>query len=373
MKKSINLALLAAIAASCTTQNEYNLSGEITGLKNDTVLVFANDPVNRKSICIDTVAVSGNKFSTKLPDEDLLYLSILEKPKNNEALRMISTPPFILLKGEKLKVSGSIDNLHASGTEIYNELTKAEKINKYQDDIISINSDFTKIYQSKDSEKLDSIRQVLIDTSKKLSKEKLEYIKNNPNSIASGYLYLNLSLDCMGEAKNILGENVKNGPLAKLIKMSTDMYETEMAKRKAKENIASGKPAPEFRLKNIDNEEMTLASFHGKYVLLDFWGTWCGWCIKGMPEMKKYYDKYKSKMEIVGINCGDTEEKWRKGVKELELPWTNLYNGSEKEIIINYAVSGYPTKILIDSKGNIVDVFVGETKALYKKLDELFK
>lgn len=89
--------------------------------------------------------------------------------------------------------------------------------------------------------------------------------------------------------------------------------------------------------------------------------------------MKKYYDKYKSKMEIVGINCGDTEEKWRKGVKELELPWTNLYNGSEKEIIINYAVSGYPTKILIDSEGKIVDVFVGETKALYKKLDELFK
>ncbi len=373
MKKAINLALLAAIAASCTTQNEYNLSGKVTGLTNDTLLVFANDPVNRKSICIDTVAVSGNKFSTKLPDEDLLYLSILEKPKNNEALRMISTPPFILLKGEKLKVSGSIDNLHASGTEIYNELAKAEKINKYQNDIISINSDFTKIYQSKDNEKLDSIRQVLIDTSKKLSKEKLEYIKNNPNSIASGYLYLNLSLDCMGEAKNILGENVKNGPLAKLIKMSTDMYETEMAKRKAKENIASGKTAPEFRLKNIDNEEMTLASFHGKYVLLDFWGTWCGWCIKGMPEMKKYYDKYKSKMEIVGINCGDTEEKWRNGVTELELPWTNLYNGSEKEIIINYAISGYPTKILIDSEGKIVDVFVGETKALYKKLDELFK
>ena len=125
--------------------------------------------------------------------------------------------------------------------------------------------------------------------------------------------------------------------------------------------------------KNLNGEEMTLASFNGKYTLLDFWGTWCGWCIKGMPDMKKYYAKYKNKMEIVGICCRDTENKWREGVENLQLPWTNLYNGNDDEIVINYAVTGYPTKILIDPQGKIVEVFVGESEELYKKLDMLFK
>ena len=78
-------------------------------------------------------------------------------------------------------------------------------------------------------------------------------------------------------------------------------------------------------------------------------------------------------MEIVGVCCGDTEEKWRAGVAEHELPWTNLFNGDGTEITNVYAISGYPTKVLIDPDGKIVDVFVGESPALYEKLDELFK
>lgn len=99
---------------------------------------------------------------------------------------------------------------------------------------------------------------------------------------------------------------------------------------------------------------MTLSSFRGKYVLLDFWGTWCGWCIKGIPEMKEYYAKYKDRIEFVGIDCRDTEEKWKEGVAKHELPWTNLYSGDGQEIVIAYGVQGYPTKIIIGPEGKIV-------------------
>lgn len=78
-------------------------------------------------------------------------------------------------------------------------------------------------------------------------------------------------------------------------------------------------------------------------------------------------------MEIVGICCGDTEEKWRNGVKKHKLPWTNLFNDKDNDITTIYAISGYPTKILIDPDGKIVDVFVGESEDLYNRLDELFK
>lgn len=94
--------------------------------------------------------------------------------------------------------------------------------------------------------------------------------------------------------------------------------------------------------------------------------------MKGMPDMKEYYAKYHRKIEFVGINCRDSEETWRETVETEGLKWTNLFNGDGKEVVDSYAIKGYPTKVLIDPQGNIVEVFVGESEELYNKLDELF-
>lgn len=94
--------------------------------------------------------------------------------------------------------------------------------------------------------------------------------------------------------------------------------------------------------------------------------------MKGMPDMKKYYEKYKDHIEFVGINCRDSEETWQKTVREEGLVWTNLFNGDDTGLLNKYAVEGFPTKILIDKEGKIVEVFVGESEDLYTKLDELF-
>ena len=74
----------------------------------------------------------------------------------------------------------------------------------------------------------------------------------------------------------------------------------------AQGKIKEGAVAPDFSLVGIDGKEVKLSDYKGQYVVLDFWGTWCGWCIKGMPEMKKMYEKYGDKVEIIGIACGET-------------------------------------------------------------------
>lgn len=89
--------------------------------------------------------------------------------------------------------------------------------------------------------------------------------------------------------------------------------------------------------------------------------------------MKAYYEKYKDKIEFVGIDCRDTEEEWREGVKKHELTWVNLYNGEDVGIVMAYGVQGYPTKIIIDPEGKVVQAFMGESRELYDKLDEMFK
>lgn len=136
--------------------------------------------------------------------------------------------------------------------------------------------------------------------------------------------------------------------------------------------MTEGYQVPDFSLIDIDGKEVTLADFSGKYALLDFWGTWCRYCVMGIPEMKEYYQKYSDKIEFVGIDCRETQEAWKAGVKKYALEWTNLYNGYDQSLIVEYGIQGYPSKIIISPDGKVVEAFLGEDPALYEKLDEMF-
>ena len=89
--------------------------------------------------------------------------------------------------------------------------------------------------------------------------------------------------------------------------------------------------------------------------------------------MKNYYTKYAGKFEILGIDCNDTEEKWQDAVKKYELPWKHVYNPRDSKVLTDYAIEGFPTKIIIDPQGKIVKTVVGEDPEFYTFLDELFK
>lgn len=78
--------------------------------------------------------------------------------------------------------------------------------------------------------------------------------------------------------------------------------------------------APDFTLDDLKGKPLQLSSLRGKYVVLDFWGSWCIWCIRGIPKMKEYYAKYEGKFEILGVDCNDSPEKWKAAVEEHALP-----------------------------------------------------
>ena len=91
--------------------------------------------------------------------------------------------------------------------------------------------------------------------------------------------------------------------------------------------------------------------------------------------MKEAYGKYKDQMEILGIDCRDTEEKWKAAVEEHQLPWLQVRCPDEQlqTIAEQYSIEGFPTKVVIDPQGRIAKVVVGEDPAFYTYLDELFK
>ena len=134
-----------------------------------------------------------------------------------------------------------------------------------------------------------------------------------------------------------------------------------------------GSKAPDFSAQKIDGKTFTLSSLQGKYVVLDFWGSWCKWCIKGIPDMKKAYAKHQKKVEFVGIACRDTEAKWKAATAQYELPWISVLNPADNDLPTVYGIEGYPTKIILDPKGKVIKVVLGEDPAFYTYLDELLK
>lgn len=132
-----------------------------------------------------------------------------------------------------------------------------------------------------------------------------------------------------------------------------------------------GDLVPQFSSNTLSGNNISISDFRGKYVVLDFWGSWCGWCIKGFPKMKEYYNKYNSKLEIIGISCNDTNSNWENAIKKYDLNWVHLFNEGTNDLARAFAIQSYPTKILIDRKGFIVKKFTGESQEFYDTIDKI--
>ncbi len=141
--------------------------------------------------------------------------------------------------------------------------------------------------------------------------------------------------------------------------------------QQAAPSTASTDDAPDFTLTDIQGKPLTLSSLRGKYVVLDFWGSWCVWCVKGMPKMKEYYSQYKGKFEIIGIDCGDTDGDWRKAVNDLQLPWLHVYCPDGSKVLEDYGIQGFPTKVVISPDGKVDNMVIGEDPKFYTYLDQI--
>lgn len=203
------------------------------------------------------------------------------------------------------------------------------------------------------------------------------YVKEHPRQEASVCVVGNIDgLDKKKEAYQLLDATVREGRMKALydgwVKDAEEQLEAEAKEREAQQKQAEGIEAPVFTLNDLEGKPLALTSLRGKYVILDFWGSWCVWCIKGFPKMKEYYAKYPGKFEILGVDCNDTEEKWRAAVKKHELPWLHVYCPGSSSLLSDYGITGFPTKIIIGPDGKIVKTIVGEDPAFYTLLDELF-
>lgn len=189
-----------------------------------------------------------------------------------------------------------------------------------------------------------------------------DFIAANPESPAVAYAVMNLDGDDMIKAFESMSPAAKQSVIMPLAQMQYDNALKRAEQEKKQLAMQDGTvDAPAFALKNLEGKDVSISDFRGKWVILDFWGTWCPWCIKGFPALKEAYKQYEGKLEIIGIDCGDSEEQWRNGVARFELPWVQVYKpDSDNKVIQDYFVQGFPTKVIVNPDGKIVNITVGE-------------
>ncbi len=377
MKRFLISAAIAAFFAGCAQKPGVTLA--LTGLdaEDSVKIMYKNLADDAQKIPSDTFAIPRGELFIPAGESEPVIYSIYKLPRHfpdgtMEAMSMhgIYLP---VLPGAAIKVEGDFKNYTISGnTAFYKELAALEaQIKPLRREAFA--AAIASYDKQRPAVQRDSLAAVAAVCEGRVSEIVKAFIADNGDSdvaLYAFYHYADIEKDY--DALQALSERVRGGIFASYYDGIVERYNKIKRSKEAQKLVADGMTAPDFTLKNIEGEDVTLSSMRGKYIVLDFWGTWCGWCIKGMPEMKKMYKKYSSRLEVVGIDCGDTEEAWKKGVAANELPWTNLINGTgENNIPEKYAIKGYPTKIILDKEGRIVKTIVGESPAFYSCVDSL--
>ena len=370
------LALMACAVAPRTANaadGNVHFKGELKGLT-DTLIVMI--PTHGNDMTRDTVLVKDGKFDFSVtvanPTSIYAYTPATLRRQENIGFQTIAVP------GESAELSGDLASTYSfSGTKFYREYNEANRtietaahaLNTYMD---KLNARM-KAGESQDS-LMKEYRAKVPMLRQQITESIFNFIKEHPSYEASAVIIPELgNLAKMNEAVKLLSPEVRDGRMKNFYQSVIDqMTAQEQAEAEAAKKQAVGVQAPDFTLNDINGKPLTLSSLRGQYVVLDFWGSWCGWCIKGFPEMKKYYEKYKGKFEILGIDCNDTEDKWKAAVEKHNLPWLHVYYPRNSKVLADYAVQGFPTKIILDPNGKIAKTVVGEDPAFYTFLDELF-
>lgn len=344
-------------AATMQGQEPFEITGTIPATQGKLYLGYINNKVYTR----DSVALNGTSFRFAGHIKEPGYATLLLKREGQTKTRSID---FWVEPGKLTMVCDStLEETIISGGPT-NDDQKAYKqwlapVNlKYK---ITLDS----LFRTRNQDSVKLFRERLGPYFEELFAAETSFFRAHGDSYVTG---INLGiqlprmpLDTMEQYYANLSPRIQNSANGLEIKSKIDHMRA----------IATN-PAIDFTRINIQSgKNISLSQYRGKYVLLDFWASWCVPCRKEHPEMIDLYNKYKGKpIEFIGVSVDHEDDKWRQAVKKDKLPWPQVISNAgasdapgSHAINKLYEVSIFPTIMLIDPAGKVVGRYLGFNKA----------
>lgn len=375
MKRAIlTAALLAPVVLFAQGEKPFTIEGTVAQLQKPAKVYLkirkGDDAV------LDSASVKDGKFmfkgTIKEPAMASLLMEVSEsQPDMPRTMKRDILPLFLDNGVITITVKDSISKAVVKGSRANDAY---EDLNGMLKDVTarirSLQAEYRQLYMSKDEEGMKKLEPRFDELEAKEKSIMRNYLDKNPGSPIAMYAlnqYAGYEIN-PAEVEPVfrkLDKKVKRSDAGKAFVIRLD----------AAKRTAVGQPAIDFSQTGADGKAVSLNSLRGKYVLVDFWASWCGPCRQENPNVVKAYSKFKEKgFEILGVSLDDKKDKWLAAIQADNLSWIHVSDlkGWKNAAAELYSIRAIPQNLLIDPQGIIIAKNL-RGEALESKLVEVIK
>jgi len=367
LKLICSIVAVALVLTSCNRYKGYTVDGKITGkLASQAKKVYLEQLTTSKTTVIDTSAIDNSgsfKLKGFVKDEGLYRLRF-------------TNDKFIYLVMQNVPITvninlDSVQNYTVSGSPISSELKSfLDTLTSQNKRIMMLRQEISKA-KGKDST-ADKQSQDAFQKLMQITASTHDYVNRFVDTVKDPVLAIfavntmsfseNQNLDKFEKLANKLLKEYPDNTFVKDYAALINQMNQQMAAAKASQ-FKIGDQVPDISLPNPDGKTISLYSLRGKYVLLDFWASWCQPCRQENPNIVKAYIKYKDKgFTVYSVSLDDKKEHWMNAISYDKLAWPNQVSelkGWDSQVVAQYKFTQIPHNLLLDQQGKVlaIDLF----------------
>jgi peroxiredoxin len=341
MKSIFTILLLLPFVLSA--QKKFSIKGSLKGLPDGSYVSLSD--ANRPQDTLARGIVKDGNFELKgsVQEPNLYQLNLDGAQKKS----------ILFIGNERVNVSGdieSVQDLTVEGSKVHDDFEIFKKtFNPLFQELSAMGQRISKLPSESRN---DSVMGAYKKHLEKIKTEVDRFVATRPSSPVSPFVVVVTSeieqdLPTIERRYAQLNTDVQKGFFGKIIRQQID----------EKKAGAIGSEAIDFSQADPDGKQVSLSSFRGKYVLVDFWASWCRPCREENPNVVRAYNKFKEKnFTVLGVSLDSNRQPWLKAIKSDELVWTQVSDlkGWNNEAAARYNIQSIPQNFLIDPSGKIV-------------------
>ena len=344
MKYLILFILFPVLATAQTaTPKKFKITGQLTGLNENSIVTLSN--FNDQTDTAAKTAIKNGTFELtgSITEPNLYQLNLNSVQKK---LLLFLSPDIVTIKGDATK----LQEVDVKGSPTHADFMEFQKIfNPLFDKLREMNQRIGAMQQPQRSDSIMIAYAALVSNIHETIDKFLAKKKSSP--IAPFLLVVTLQLDedreRVEKRYNTIDPSLRESFFAKIVKEEIDKSKIG----------AIGTDAIEFVQNDTTGKPVSLSSFRGKYVLIDFWASWCRPCRMENPNVVNAYNKFRGKnFTVLGVSLDRTRDAWIQAIKDDQLAWTQVSDLKfwNNEVAQKYRVDEIPQNFLVDPNGKII-------------------